>query len=85
MMLDERVFSERLRIDNQKTFLKMIEAYEKKIAPSMRAQGYKRINQKERTVIFSFGEMTFTRSRWKKGANAMSQTILLSHTGEKSL
>ena len=67
MMLDERVFSERLRIDNQKTFLKMIEDYEKSIAPSMRAQGFKRINQKERTVIFSFGEMTFSRSRWKKG------------------
>lgn len=66
-MLDERVFSEQLRADNQKTFLKMIEDYEKSIAPSMRAQGFKRINQKERTVIFSFGEMTFSRSRWKKG------------------
>ena len=66
MMLDERVFSERLRIDNQKTFLKMIEDYEKSIAPSMRAQGFKRINQKERTVMFAFGEMTFSRSRWKK-------------------
>lgn len=67
MILDERKFSERLKKDNQKTFLKMIEDYEKSIAPSMRAQGFKRINQKERTVIFSFGEMTFSRSRWKKG------------------
>lgn len=66
-MLDERAFSDRLRIENQKTFLKMIEDYEKSISPSMRAQGFKRINQKERTVIFSFGEMTFSRSRWKKG------------------
>ncbi|MGT2906510.1 ISLre2 family transposase [Streptococcus dentiloxodontae] len=67
MMLDELTFSERLRTDNQKSFLKMIEDYERSIAPSMRAQGFKRINQKERTVIFSFGEMTFSRSRWKKG------------------
>ena len=66
-ILDEREFSNQLNQDNQRAFLKMIEAYEKKIAPSMRAQGYKRINQKERTVIFSFGEMTFIRSRWKKG------------------
>ncbi|MGT2666554.1 ISLre2 family transposase [Streptococcus rifensis] len=66
-ILDEREFSKQLNQNNQRSFLKMIEAYEKKIAPSMRAQGYKRINQKERTVIFSFGEMTFTRSRWKKG------------------
>ena len=65
-ILDEREFSKQLNQNNQRAFLKMIEAYEKKIAPSMRAQGYKRINQKERTVIFSFGEMTFTRSRWKK-------------------
>ncbi len=66
MMLDERVFSERLRIDNQKTFLKMIEDYEKSIAPSMRAQGFKRINQKERTVIFSFGD-DFFKEQMEKG------------------
>ena len=73
MMLDERAFSERLKTDNQKTFFKMIEDYEKSIAPSMRAQGFKRINQKERTVIFSFGEMTFSRSRWKKVIRLESQ------------
>ena len=65
-VLDEREFSRQLNQNNQRAFLKMIENYEKFIAPSMRAQGYKRINQKERTVIFSFGEMTFSRSRWKK-------------------
>ena len=65
-VLDEREFSRQLKQNNQRAFLKMIENYEKFIAPIMRAQGYKRINQKERTVIFSFGEMTFSRSRWKK-------------------
>ena len=53
-VLDEREFSRQLKQNNQRAFLKMIENYEKFIAPIMRAQGYKRINQKERTVIFSF-------------------------------
>lgn len=66
-VLDERKFSEKLRAISQKEFLKMIDSYEKMIAPGMRSQGFKRINQKERTVTFSFGEMTFSRSRWKKG------------------
>ena len=67
-VLDERDFFVALQENNRKTFLKMIKKYEEYIAPMMRAQGYKRINQKERTVIFSFGEMTFSRSRWKRGA-----------------
>lgn len=66
-ILDEREFSKQLNENNRQAFLKMIENYEKSIASSMRSQGYKRVNAKERTVIFSFGEMTYTRSRWKKG------------------
>lgn len=66
-VLDERDFFTALQENNRQTFLKMIEKYESYIAPIMRTQGFKRINQKERTVIFSFGEMTFSRSRWKKG------------------
>lgn len=66
-VLDERDFSTALQENNRQTFLKMIEKYESYIAPIMRTQGFTRINQKERTVIFSFGEMTFSRSRWKKG------------------
>ena len=63
----ELEFHQKLRENNQQTFLKMVADYEKSIAASMRAQGFKRINQKERTVTFSFGTMTFSRSRWKKG------------------
>mgnify|MGYP003294525664 FL=1 len=66
-VLDERDFFTALQENNRQTFLKMIEKYESYIAPIMRTQGFKRINQKERTVIFPFGEMTFSRSRWKKG------------------
>ena len=64
---NELDFKRKLRENNQQTFLKMVADYEKSIAASMRAQGFKRINQKERTVTFSFGTMTFSRSRWKKG------------------
>ncbi|MFS1664512.1 ISLre2 family transposase, partial [Streptococcus sp. zg-JUN1979] len=41
--------------------------YEKHIAPLMRAKGYTRINETERTVVFTFGQMTFSRSRWRRG------------------
>lgn len=63
----ELEFHQKLRENNQQFFLKMVASYEKTIAASMRAQGFKRINQKERTVTFSFGTMTFSRRRWKKG------------------
>lgn len=66
-VLDERAFFRQLQEANQKIFLKMIADYEAYISPILRSQGYKRINKKERTVIFSFGEMTFSRSRWQKG------------------
>ncbi|MDT9554869.1 ISLre2 family transposase [Streptococcus mutans] len=65
-VIDERQISRFFQENNRKTFLKMIARYENYIAPIMRANGYTRINQKERTVVFSFGEMTFSRSRWKK-------------------
>lgn len=67
MNFNEREFSATLRESNQKAFLKMVADYEAQVAPAMRSQGYKRINKVQRTVTFSFGEMTFARSRWKKG------------------
>lgn len=48
-------------------FLKKIADYDKQIAPTMRANGYVRLNQSERTVLFTFGEITFSRSRWSNG------------------
>ncbi|AEJ26054.1 ISLre2 family transposase [Streptococcus equi] len=49
------------------TFLKQIAAYDQQIAPAMRANGYRRIDAPERTVLYTFGEMTFSRNRWCKG------------------
>ncbi|VDC41768.1 hypothetical protein FMV2238Y02_02100 [Streptococcus canis] len=33
----------------------------------MRVNGYRRIDAPERTVLFTFGEMIFSRNRWCKG------------------
>ncbi|MCC9872935.1 ISLre2 family transposase [Streptococcus agalactiae] len=33
----------------------------------MRQHGYKRVDSSERTVLFTFGEMTFSRNRWRRG------------------
>lgn len=66
-VLDEREFYSYLQQKNQEIFLKWIDCYERYIAPIMRTKGYKRINEAERTVVFSFGEIRFSRSRWKKG------------------
>ena len=66
MDFDEREYFSFLQENSKQVFLKMLAKYEKQIAPGLRARGYTRINEAERTVIFSFGEVTFSRSRWRK-------------------
>lgn len=63
---DESNFVEEMRRNTEKEFLKNIANYDQHIGSVMRAHGYKRINEAERTVIFTFGEITFFRSRWEK-------------------
>ena len=83
-VLNERDFYSYLQEENKKTFLKMIDKFENYIAPIMRSKGFKRINRVERTVLFSFGEITFTRSRWKKDGQTKipvdEKLGLVSHT-----
>lgn len=67
MRFDERGFVENLYRQREYEFLKRVAAYDKQIAPTMRANGYKRVDSSERTVLFTFGEMTFSRSRWRRG------------------
>lgn len=50
----------------KKAFLKQVADYDKQIAPIMRASGYKRVDSSERTVAFTFGEITFSRNRWRR-------------------
>ncbi|WP_105116114.1 ISLre2 family transposase [Streptococcus suis] len=47
-------------------FLKFVEQFERDLVPKMKARGYKRSSNSERTVLFTFGEVTFSRSRWYK-------------------
>ncbi|HEN9894995.1 TPA: ISLre2 family transposase [Streptococcus agalactiae] len=51
----------------EKEFLKRIKDYDDKVAPTLCQHGYKRIDSSERTVLFTFGEMTYSRNRWRKG------------------
>ena len=65
---DEKAFvleTDRLR---EETFLKQLKAYDEHIAPMMRQKGYKRVDQVERRVIFTFGDITFSRNRWRRGS-----------------
>lgn len=67
MRFDEKGFAEELYKQREHEFLKRVAAYDKQIAPTMRANGYKRVDSSERTVLFTFGEMTFSRNRWRRG------------------
>ena len=64
---DEKEFVAELDRKREQQFLKRVRDYDEKIAPSMRQKGYKRIDSIERTVVFTFGEITFSRNRWRKG------------------
>ena len=59
MRFNEKEFVVELDEKRKYDFLKRIEAYDANIAARMRIAGYKRINQTERTVTFTFGEITF--------------------------
>lgn len=64
---DEKEFVAELDRKREQQFLKRVRDYDEQIAPSMRLKGYKRIDSTERTVVFTFGEVTFSRNRWRKG------------------
>ena len=52
---------------HEKEFLKRVKAYDDRIATNMIQHGYKRVDSSERTVLFTFGEITFSRNRWRRG------------------
>lgn len=68
MRFDERGFAEELDKQRKNEFLKQVADYDKQIALAMRANGYKRVDSSERTVLFTFGEITFSRNRWRRGS-----------------
>ena len=64
---DERAFMVEMARLREKEFLKRVSAYDDGVADTMRQHGYKRVDSSERTVLFTFGEVTFSRNRWRKG------------------
>ena len=64
---DEKAFVVALDRQRENEFLKRVRDYDEQIAPTMRQHGFKRVDNSERTVLFTFGEMTFSRNRWRKG------------------
>ncbi|WP_449455224.1 ISLre2 family transposase [Streptococcus suis] len=67
MIFDERHFVKEMHEWRKQEFLKRIRDYDEFIASTMRKNGYKRIDATERTVLFTFGEITFSRNRWRRG------------------
>ncbi|MGT2910688.1 ISLre2 family transposase [Streptococcus cameli] len=61
----------RFQLNVQEQFQKFVREYEDYVAPILRARGYKRKDSYERTVLFTFGEMTFTRSRWYRNGKQL--------------
>lgn len=65
---NEQGFTEELDKQREYEFLKQVADYDNQIAPTMRANGHKRVDSSERTVLFTFGEITFSRNRWRRGS-----------------
>ncbi|CFQ81404.1 DDE transposase [Streptococcus agalactiae] len=66
MGFDERVFISEMARFREKEVFKKVSSYDNEIAATMRLKGFKRVDASERTVVFTFGEMTFSRNRWRK-------------------
>lgn len=71
MRFDERNFVTEMDEYCRQEFLKRIRDYDDSIAPTMRQNGYKRVDATERTVLFTFGEITFSRNRWRRGQKTL--------------
>ena len=65
---NEKDFVEELDEFRKEQFMQRLKRYDEQIAPTMRQHGFKRVDSSERTVLFTFGEVTFSRSRWRKGS-----------------
>ncbi len=71
MRFDECNFVTEMDEYCRQEFLKRIRDYDDSIAPTMRQNGYKRVDATERTVLFTFGEITFSRNRWRRGQKTL--------------
>ncbi|GAB2022666.1 ISLre2 family transposase [Pseudolactococcus yaeyamensis] len=66
-VIDEREFVNDFKRDNKAGFHKFVKDYDAFQAPVLRTQGWEHVNTKSRTIVFTFGEIAFSRRIWKKG------------------
>ncbi|WP_278043370.1 ISLre2 family transposase [Streptococcus agalactiae] len=67
-VIQESSIREQFKSNNNTWFQNFINEYDNKMEATMKNKGYRCIHSMERTVIFTFGEFTFRRKRWKKGS-----------------
>ncbi|MGU7886855.1 ISLre2 family transposase [Streptococcus suis] len=65
-VINERDMVAQFKANNLQGFYDFVESYDRSVAASMRARGFKLMNQAKRTVLFTFGEVTYSRNRWYK-------------------
>ncbi|WP_019777483.1 ISLre2 family transposase [Streptococcus sobrinus] len=66
-MIDESSLKASYAETTKEDFRAWLAKYDDQVASSMRARGYSCVHSMERTVIFTFGEISFSRKRWKRG------------------
>ena len=66
-ILDEQSMKNKFFARNEKQFLDFISKYDDQMVSTMKRKGFTYIHSMERTVVFTFGEITIRRRRWKKG------------------
>ncbi|WP_019789894.1 ISLre2 family transposase [Streptococcus sobrinus] len=66
-MIDESSLKASYAETTKEDFKSWLAKYDNQVSASMRSRGFSCVHSMERTVIFTFGEITFSRKRWKKG------------------
>ena len=64
--IDERDFVSDFRRDNKTGFYRFVKQYDNYMYPIMRAKGYEPKTSNVRTVVFTFGEVSYSRRGYKK-------------------
>ena len=64
--IDERDFVSDFRKDNKIGFYRFVKQYDNYMYPIMRAKGYEPKTSNTRTVVFTFGEVSYSRRGYKK-------------------
>lgn len=70
-IIDEQELVTSFGVQNEQTFLAFVADYDKSQEDLMRTKGFRYKGEVERTVAFTFGEVTFRRKRWVKDGQSL--------------